>query len=168
MAINMFDATVTPCVRALTNLNAILSKAEAYTTELKIDQTVLLNARLFPDMLPLVMQVIIAGDIARGGVARLAGVEVPKFETGKATFGELKIGVKHSIEFISGLKPELFEGAEDRTVTWSTRSTTKSLQGMPYLFNHVLPNVFFHVTTAYDILRQSGLNIGKTDYLGNA
>jgi hypothetical protein len=168
MAINMFDATVTPCVRALTNLNAILVKAEAYTTELKIDQAVLLNARLFPDMLPLTMQIVLAGDIARGGAARLAGVEVPKQETGRATFGELKIGVKHSIAFISTLKPEQFDGAEDRTVTWSTRSSTKTMQGMPYLFNHVLPNVFFHCTTAYDILRQSGLNIGKTDYLGSA
>ena len=168
MAINMYDATVSPCVRALTNLNAILTKAEAYTTELKIDQSVLLSARLFPDMLPLTMQVVLAGDIARSGSARLAGAEVPKYETAKATFGELKIGVKRSIEFIAGLTPEQFAGAEDRVVTWSTRSSTKSMQGMPYLFNHVLPNVFFHVTTAYDILRQSGLNIGKTDYLGNA
>jgi uncharacterized protein len=168
MAINMFDATVTPCVRALTNLNAILVKAEAYTTELNIDQGVLLNARLFPDMLPLTMQVVIAGDIARGGAARLAGAEVPKFEAGKATFGELKDGVKRSIKFIESLKPDQFQGAEDRTVTWSTRSSTKSMQGMPYLFNHVLPNVFFHCTTAYDILRQAGLNIGKTDYLGSA
>src|ERR1700712_639341 len=132
MAINMFDATVTPCVRALTNLNAILVKAEAYTTELNIDQAVLLNARLFPDMLPLTMQVVIAGDIARGGAARLAGAEVPKFEAGKATFGELTDGVKRSIKFIESLKSDQFQGAEDRTVTWSTRSSTKSMQGMPY------------------------------------
>ncbi len=167
MAINMFHATVSPCMRALTNLNVILEKAESYTTQLKIDQGVLLNARLFPDMLPLTMQIVIAGDIACGGAARLAGVPVPVLESGRSSFKELKDGVKKSIAFIGTLKEEQFEGAEDRTVTWSTRSTTKRMQGMPYLFNHVLPNVFFHVTTAYDILRQSGLNIGKTDYLGN-
>jgi hypothetical protein len=168
MAINMYQATVAPCVRALTNLNAILGKAEAYTTELKIDQHVLLDARLFPDMLPLTMQVIIAGDIARSGAARLAGADVPVLEIGKGSFGELKDGVTRSIAFIETLKPNQFDGAEDRTVTWSTRSATRNMQGMPYLFNHVLPNVFFHVTTAYDILRQSGLNLGKKDYLGSA
>jgi hypothetical protein len=80
----------------------------------------------------------------------------------------LKDGVTRSIAFIETLKPNQFDGAEDRTVTWSTRSATRNMQGMPYLFNHVLPNVFFHVTTAYDILRQSGLNLGKKDYLGSA
>lgn len=168
MAINMFQATVAPCVRALTNLNAILVKAEGYTTVLNIDPAVLLNARLFPDMLPLTMQVIIASDIARGGAARLAGAAVPTFDSAKTNFIELKDGVQRSITFIETLQPYQFEGAEDRTVTWSTRSSTKSMQGMPYLFNHVLPNVFFHVTTAYDILRQSGLNLGKSDYLGSA
>jgi uncharacterized protein len=168
MALDMYQATVSPCVRALTNLTAILDKAQAYTTHLKIDQGVLLNARLFPDMLPLTMQIVIAGDTARGGAARLAGVAVPTFESGKATFAELIGGINGSIAFIETLQPEQFDGAEDRTVTWSTRSSTKQMQGMPYLFNHILPNVFFHVTTAYDILRHSGLNIGKKDYLGNA
>jgi hypothetical protein len=166
MKLDMYQATVSPCVRALTNLSDILEKAMAYSTARKIDPAVLLGSRLYPDMLPLTMQIVIAGDIARGGAARLAGVEVPAFDGGKATFGELIQGIKLSVQYLETLKPEQFEGAEDRTVTWQTRSSSKSMQGTPYLFNHVLPNVYFHVTTAYDILRHSGLEIGKQDYLG--
>jgi len=166
MKLSMYRATVPPCVRALTNLNHILDKAEAYAAARKIDPAALLDARLFPDMLPLTMQIVLAGDIARAGTARLAGVEVPSLDGGKATLGELKDGVRQSIVFLESLKPEQFEGSEDRTVTWQSRSSTKSMQGTAYLFNHVLPNVYFHVTTAYGILRHSGLDIGKQDYLG--
>jgi uncharacterized protein len=166
MKLDMYQATVSPCVRALTSLSDILQKAMTYSSARKIDPTVLLGSRLYPDMLPLTMQIVIAGDIARGGAARLAGAEVPAFDAGKATFGELIEGIKRSVEYLETLKPEQFEGAEDRTVTWQTRSSSKSMQGTPYLFNHVLPNVYFHVTTAYDILRHSGLEIGKQDYLG--
>ena len=168
MALDMYQATVPPCVRALTNLTAILGKAQAYTKELRIDPGVLLNARLFPDMLPLTMQIVIAGETSRGGAARLAAVPVPVFDAKKTTFAELIDGANRSIAYIQSLTPDQFEGAEDRAVSWTTRTSTKTMRGMPYLFNHVLPNVFFHVTTAYDILRQSGLNIGKKDYLGNA
>jgi hypothetical protein len=166
MKLDMYQATVSPCIRALTNLSDILDKAAAYASARKIDPTVLLNSRLYPDMLPLTMQIVIAGDIARGGAARLAGADVPAFDGGNATFGELIEGIKRSVQYLQSLKPEQFEGAEDRTVTWQTRSSSKSMQGTPYLFNHVLPNVYFHVTTAYDILRHSGLEIGKQDYLG--
>jgi uncharacterized protein len=166
MALDMHQATVAPCVKTLTNLTAILHKAEGYSSARKIDPAVLLNTRLFPDMLPLAMQIVLAGDIARGGAARLAGAEVPAFEAGTATFTELIDGVRRSIAFLQTLTAGQFAGAEDRTVSWSTRSSTKTMQGMPYLFNHLLPNVFFHVTTAYDILRVSGLDIGKRDFLG--
>lgn len=168
MKLDMYQATVSPCVRALTSLSSILDKAVTYTADRKIDPAVLLNTRLFPDMLPLTMQIVIAGDIARGGAARLAGAEVPAFEGGKATFAELIDGVRRSIAYLETLKAEQFEGAEDRTVTWQTRSSSKSMQGTPYLFNHVLPNVYFHVTTAYDILRHSGLELGKQDFLGKS
>jgi hypothetical protein len=166
MKLDMYQATVSPCVRALTNLIAILEKAEAYATQRKIDPTVLLGTRLFPDMLPLTMQIVIAGDIARGGAARLAGRDVPSFDSGTATFGQLIDGLRHSVAFLETLQPEQFNGAEDRAVTWSTRSSTKTMVGMPYLFQHVLPNVYFHVTTAYAILRHVGLEIGKQDFLG--
>lgn len=167
MQITMHETTVTPCVRALTALSNILRKADAYAAARKIDPAALLGTRLFPDMFPLTMQIVIAGDIARGGAARLAGAEVPALDTGKATFAELIDGLRRSIEYLESLRPEQFEGAEERTVTWQTRSATKSMQGTPYLLLHVLPNVYFHVATAYDILRQSGLEIGKQDYLGN-
>ena len=168
MALDMYQATVTPCMKALANLTAILGKAETYTTDLNIDQAVLLNARLFPDMLPLTMQVVIACDTARAGAARLGSVDLTSYDGARATFAELIAGVTRTIDYIETLKPEQFAGAEDRTITWSTRSSTKTMQGMPYLFNYLLPNLFFHVTTAYDILRHSGLNLGKKDYLGNA
>jgi len=168
MKLDMYQATVMPCTRALTSLIAILEKAEAYATARKIEPTVLLNTRLFPDMLPLTMQIVIAGDIARGGAARLAGTDVPTFDGGTASFGQLIDGLRHSIAFLETLKTEQFNGAEDRAVTWSTRSSTKTMQGTPYLFHHVLPNVYFHVTTAYDILRHVGLEIGKQDFLGKA
>jgi hypothetical protein len=166
MKLTMHDATVSPCVRALTALSDILRKAEDHAASRKLDPAVLLGTRLIPDMLPLSMQIVIAGDIARGGAARLAGAEVPVFETGKTTFPELIAGVQRSVDYLGSLKPDQFEGAEDRTVTWQTRSSTKTMQGMPYLLSHVLPNVYFHVTTAYDILRQAGLEIGKQDFLG--
>jgi hypothetical protein len=166
MKLDMYQATVLPCVRALTNLIAILEKAENYATQRKFDPTVLLGTRLFPDMLPLTMQIVIAGDIARGGAARLAGRDVPAFDSGTATFGQLIDGLRHTVAFLGTLQPEQFNGAEDRTVTWSTRSSTKTMQGTDYLFHHVLPNVFFHVTTAYAILRHVGLEIGKQDFLG--
>ena len=167
MSLTMHEATLLPCVRALTSLAAILGKAETYAAERKIDPEVLLATRLFPDMLPLSAQVVIAGDIARGGAARLAGVEVPAFAAGTATFAELIDGLNRSVAYLEALQAEQFVGAETRTVTWSTRSSTKSMQGTPYLFYHALPNVYFHVTTAYDILRHSGLAIGKKDYLGS-
>jgi uncharacterized protein len=116
-------------------------------------------------MLPLAMQIHIANDIAQGGAARLAGAQVPAFEAKERSFGEWIDASRATVRYLESLQPAQFEGSEDRTVTWATRSSTKNMQGVPYLFNHVLPNVFFHVTTAYDILRQSGLQIGKADYL---
>ena len=167
MKLNMHQATVAPCIRALSNLNDILAKAEQHAADKKIDAAVLLNSRLFPDMLPLKMQIVIAGDIARGGSARLAGAEVPSFEAGTASFKELTEGLRRTIGYLEALQPGQFDGAEDRTITWQTRSSSKQMQGTAYLFYHVLPNVYFHVTTAYDILRQSGVVLGKKDYLGN-
>jgi hypothetical protein len=163
----MYTATVPTCVRALSNLTAILEKAVAFAEARKIDPDVLLATRLTPDMLPLSAQIHIANDISQGGAARLAGAPVPVFEQKARTLGEWISATRGTIEYLQSLQPAQFEGAEDKTVTWQTRSSTKHMQGTPYLFHHVLPNVFFHVTTAYDILRQAGLDIGKKDYLGS-
>jgi uncharacterized protein len=168
MSLTMYTATVPTCVRALSNLAAILEKAAAHAEAHKINPAVLLNTRLFPDMFPLSTQIHIANDIAQGGAARLAGAEVPAFEAKERSFAEWIAATRGTIAYLESLKPAQFEGSEEKTVTWNTRTSTRNMQGTPYLFNHVLPNVFFHVTTAYDILRQSGLELGKLDYLGKA
>ncbi len=168
MPLTMYTATVPTCTRALNNLAAILEKSGTHAEARKIDPKVLLNTRLYPDMLPLSTQIHIACDIAQGGAARLAGAEVPVFEAKERSLAEWIAATRATVTYLESLKPEQFEGAEDRTVSWQTRTSTKTMQGTPYLFHHVLPNVFFHVTTAYDILRQSGLEIGKMDYLGRS
>lgn len=168
MSLTMYTATVPTCTRALNSLAAILEKASAYAEARKITAAALLGTRLFPDMLPLSMQIQLANDSARGGAARLAGVEVPTVEAKERGLAEWIAATRETIAFIESLKPAQFEGSEDKTVSWQSRSSTKSMQGTPYLFHHVLPNVFFHVTTAYDILRQAGLEIGKADYLGKS
>jgi uncharacterized protein len=166
MTLSMYTATVPTCVRALNNLAAILEKATAHAEARKIDLAVLLNTRLYPDMLPFSAQLHIANDIAQSGAARLAGAEVPVFEQKPRSFPEWIAATRQTATYLESLKPAQFEASEQRTVTWQTRSSTKSMQGTPYLFNHVLPNVFFHVTTAYNILRQAGVELGKLDYLG--
>jgi uncharacterized protein len=166
MSLTMYTATVPTCTRALNNLAAILEKAAAYAEARKIAPAVLLTTRLFPDMLPLAAQIHIANDIAQGGAARLAGAEVPAFEQKERSLAEWIAATRATIAYLESLKPAQFEGSEDKNITWQTRSSTRNMQGTPYLFNHVLPNVFFHVTTAYDILRQAGLELGKMDYLG--
>jgi hypothetical protein len=168
MSLTMHTATVPTCTRALNSLAAILEKAAAHAEARKIDPAALLGTRLFPDMLPLAAQIQIANDIAQGGAARLAGAEVPVFEQKQRTIAEWIAATRGTIAYLESLKPAQFEGSEGRTITWQTRTSTRNMQGTPYLFHHVLPNVFFHVTTAYDILRQAGLEIGKLDYLGRA
>lgn len=164
----MYDACVAPGIRMMNSLAAILEKAAAHAEAKKIDPAVLVNARLYPDMFPLVRQVQIASDSAKGGAARLAGVESPSFEDNEKTLAELIVRTKKTVAFLETLKPAQFVGSEDRTISWKTRSTEKSMLGQPYLVHQVLPNLYFHVTTAYNILRHNGLELGKADFLGRA
>jgi len=166
MKISMYQASVPPMIRALENLGAILAKGQQYAEAKKFDPAVLVSSRLAPDMFPLVNQVQIAADAAKGGAARLAGQEPPSFEDNEKSLPELVERTRKTVAFLKTLKPEQFEGAEDRTVTWKVRDEMRSMQGYPYLFQRVLPNMFFHVTTAYAILRHNGVDIGKADYLG--
>jgi len=166
MQISMYQTAVPPFARVLNNLATILGKAVVHCEARKIDPAVLVNARLFPDMFPLVRQVQLASDSAKGGAARLAGLEPPAFEDTEATFPELIARLRKTVAFLDTLREEQFAGAEDRTVTWKTRSGSRSMQGLPYLLTHVTPNVYFHVTTAYNILRHNGIEIGKQDFLG--
>lgn len=168
MKISMYQASVPTFVRALNNLAAILEKAAAHAEARKIDPAVLPQSRLYPDMFALAKQVQIAADAAKGGAARLAQVEPPAFEDNEATLADLIARLRKTVSYLETLKPEQIDGSEDRTVTWKTRTATKSMQGMPYLLTHVMPNLFFHVTTAYNILRHNGVEIGKQDFLGKA
>jgi hypothetical protein len=162
----MYQASVPVFVRALNNLAAILEKAAAHAEGKKIDPSVLFNSRLYPDMLSLSRQVQIASDSAKGGVARLAGGEPPKYEDNEASFADLIARLRKTVAYLESTKPEQIDGSEDKTVSWKTQTTTRTMQGMPYLLNHVTPNVYFHITTAYGILRHCGIEIGKQDFLG--
>jgi hypothetical protein len=166
--ISMYQAAVPTMIRALNNLADILQKAEQHAAAKKIDPAVLIGSRLFPDMFPLAKQVQIASDVAKGGAARLAQREAPSFEDNETTFAQLVERARKTVAYLETLEPAQIDGSEDRTVTWQTRSATKSMQGQPYLLNHVLPNVFFHVTTAYNILRHNGVELGKQDFLGRS
>ncbi|HET8707738.1 MAG TPA: DUF1993 domain-containing protein [Pseudomonadales bacterium] len=166
MPITMYSASVPVFTRILKNLAAILEKAQAHAEAKKIEPEVLLNARLFPDMFPLVKQIQVATDFAKGAGARLAGVEPPSYADTEKTFGELITRVQKTVEFLNTLKPNQIEGSEGRDVVLKMRSGELNFKGEPYLNFFALPNFYFHVTTAYAILRHNGVELGKMDFIG--
>lgn len=166
MNISMYQASAPRFVNTLKNLSAILDKAQAHADAKKIDPRALTAARLFPDMFPMSRQVQSACDTAKGAVARLAGVEIPVHEDTEQTFEELKARIAKTISFINTIKPAQVDGSEDREVVLKFRSGEVKFKGMQYLLGHALPNFYFHVTTAYDILRHNGVEVGKRDYIG--
>ena len=166
MQISMYEASVPMFLHSLKALRAILEKSAAHAEQKKFDTLVLANSRLFPDMLPLINQIQIASDAAKGAAARLAAVEPPKFEDNEKSFPELLARIDKTIEFLTSVKPDQFAGAEERIVTIKTRQTTLSLPGLMYLRHWAIPNFYFHVTTAYNLLRHNGVEIGKVDFLG--
>ncbi len=166
MTISMYEASTPVFIRMLKNLAAILAKGATYAEAKKIEPTVLINSRLYPDMFPLVRQVQIASDAAKGCGARLAGREPPKFEDNEATFPELLTRIDKTIAYLETLKPEQINGSEQKSITLQIRKNTLTFLGMPFLLNFALPNFYFHVTTAYDILRHCGVEIGKQDFIG--
>ena len=161
----MYDASVPTVTRALTNLIGVLEKAAAHAEAKKIEPAVLIGSRLYPDMFPLSRQVQIAADIAKSGTARLAQVEAPKYEDNEATFPELIERARKTIMWLESLKPGQFDDGT-RTVTFPAQGKDRTMPGERYLFTRVLPNVFFHCATAYNILRHNGVEIGKGDFLG--
>ena len=167
MTISMYQASVPRFVNILTNLSAILDKAQAHVEARKIDPAALTAYRLYPDMLPMRRQVQIACDGAKGAAARLAGVDIPKHEDTEQTFPELKARIAKTIEFVRSIKPAQIDGSEDKDITLKLGGKDTTFKGMQYLLGHALPNFYFHVTTAYNILRHNGVEIGKRDYLGN-
>ncbi|MEH1802368.1 MAG: DUF1993 domain-containing protein [Nostoc sp.] len=168
MTISMYKASIPVFIRTLNNLANILEKGAIYAETKKIDPSVLINSRLSPDMFPLSKQVQIASDITNRGAARLAGIEAPKFEDNETTFSQLIDRIHQTISHLNTLKSDQIDGSEEREITLQMRDNTLSFQGMPYLFYFVLPNLYFHVTTAYDILRHCGVELGKGDFLGQA
>jgi uncharacterized protein len=166
MQSSMYSFSVPVFVKTLGNLSAILAKGAAYAEQKKFDPAVLLSMRLAPDMFPLTMQVRIACDFAKGATARLAGEEPPKWEDNETTIAELQDRIARTIAFIEGFEPARFDGAESRKVTLTIRGEPVEYVGLPYLAHVVLPNFFFHATTAYDILRHAGVELGKRDFIG--
>ncbi|MEP7244789.1 MAG: DUF1993 domain-containing protein [Gammaproteobacteria bacterium] len=166
MKTSMYQTAIPTFTRVLNNLVAILEKGAAHAEARKIEPAALLNARLYPDMFPLSRQVQLTTESAISGVSRIAGVEVPTYENNESSFADLVARIRKTITQLEAIKPEQLDGTEDKTVTWQTRSSTKHMLGLPYLLNHTMPNVFFHATTAYNILRHNGVEVGKMDYLG--
>lgn len=166
MSLSLYQASVPVFVRMFGNLSAILDKAEAYAAAKKIDPAVLLNARLAPDMHPLTRQVQIASDAAKGCAARLAGVDIPSFPDTESSFAELQARIAKTLEFIKGLTSVQIDSGEGREVVLKFPGAEMKFQGEDYLLHFVLPNFYFHITTAYAILRHNGLDIGKMDFLG--
>jgi hypothetical protein len=166
MTISMYQASAPRLAHMLKNLSALIDKAEAHVAARKIDPAVLPAARLFPDMLPFARQVQIACDTSKGGCARLAGVDIPKHEDTEKTFEELKARIAKTVAFIESFKPAQLDGTEAKEIVLKFGPREFRFTGIDYLLGFVLPNLYFHVTTAYNILRHNGVEVGKRDYLG--
>ena len=166
MTISMSQASAPRFARMLKNLSAILAKAQAHCEARKIDPLVLTSSRLYPDMFPLSRQVQIACDAAKGAVARLAGVEIPKHEDTEKTFEELQARIQKTLDFMATVKPAQLDGSEDKDIVLKLRGQDVSFKGMQFLLAFAWPNFYFHATTSYNILRHNGVELGKTDFLG--
>lgn len=166
MAISMYQASVPVLVHVLSNLKSLLEKGVAHAEARKIDPAVLLGGRLYPDMFALCRQVQIASDTAKGGVARLAGREAPKYEDNETSFAELIARLEKTIDYIRSVPEAEINGSEERPIVLTLPSRTLTFKGLDYLQNFVIPNVYFHEVTTYGILRHNGVELGKQDFLG--
>lgn len=166
MPLSMHSISIPVFTRQLTNLSTILGIAAANAEARKIEQSVLLGSRLAPDMLPLSRQVQIACDTVKSGAALLAGVEAPSHADDEASFAELQARIAKTLEFVQSISAAQLDGSEDRTVTLKRRDKETHFQGQAFLLDHVLPNLYFHITTTYAILRHNGVELGKRDFLG--
>ena len=166
MPISMYQASVPRFVHMLGNLSAMLEKAEAHVDARKVDPTSLINFRLFPDMFPFSRQIQVTCDVSKGAIARLAGVEVPKHEDVEQTFPELRARIAKTVGFIQTIRPEQIDGSDDKDVVVTLGKQEYRFKGMQYLLNYAYPNFYFHVTTAYNILRHNGVELGKKDFVG--
>lgn len=167
MSLSMYAASIPVFKQLLSSLSAILDKADAHVAERKIEPAALLQYRLFPDMLPFVRQVQIATDFAKGAAARLAGAAPPAYPDDESSFAELKARLARTLAFLDSLAPAAFDGSAQRPVSTGSGDKARHFDGQTYLLHYALPHFYFHVTTAYAILRHNGVEIGKKDYIGN-
>ena len=166
MTISLYAASVPSFQVSLKALKGILQKADAHAVAAKVDASVYLQARLYPNMFPLVRQVQITCDFAKGCAARLAGIEMPKFDDNEATFADLQARIDKTLEVLGSVQPGQIDGQEGRDIEIKAGTRTLNFKGQAYLTGFVLPNFYFHATAAYAILRHSGVEIGKGDFLG--
>ena len=166
MTLSMYQASVPVFIQGLTGLGGVIDKASAHAAERKIDPAALLQARLYPDMFPFARQVQIATDFAKGGAARLAGVEFPAYEDSETSFEELKARVDKTIAFLRTLDAAQIDGSEERDISLVRRGETSIVKGQAYLLEQAMPNFYFHITTAYAIQRHNGVEVGKRVFLG--
>ena len=164
---SMYSASIPVVKQILNSLLVILDKAEAHATEKKIEPAALLQFRLFPDMLPFTRQIQIACDFAKGAAARLGGLDVPSYEDTEVTFADLKARIVKTLAYIDSVPQASIEGSEERAITTGSGEKTKHFTGQTYLFHYALPHFFFHASTAYDILRHNGVEVGKKDFIGS-
>ena len=166
MTISMYQASAPRLINSMRNLSTILDKTQAYIDAKKIDPAALLQFRLYPDMLNLTRQIQIATDTAKGVVARLAGVDIPTYEDNETSVAELQARIAKTIAFIEGITPAQIDGTEDKAIVTKRGDKETHYTGMQFLLGHAIPNVYFHVSIAFAILRHNGVEIGKRDYLG--
>ena len=166
MTISMYQASVPVIQKSLTALKGVLAKAAAHADARKIEESVFLGSRLYPDMFPLSRQVQIAADFGKGPIARLAGVELPKYDDTEMTFAALAARIDKTLAFIGTFKPEQIDGQEDRDINLTIAGNPVTLKGQPYLMHFALPNLYFHMSMAYAILRHNGVEVGKRDFVG--
>ena len=167
MQITMYQASAPRFVHMLKNLSSMLDKAQAHAEARKIDPAALTTFRLYPDMFPFSRQVQVACDVAKGVAARLAGVEVPRHEDTEQTFPELKARIAKTIAFIETIRPEQIDGSEEKDIVVKLGKQEYRFKGMQYLLNWAYPNFYFHVTTAYNLRRHNGVELGKRDFVGD-
>jgi hypothetical protein len=166
MSISVYDQSVARMSHMLKNLDNMVSKAEAYSESNDIDPSALLHARLFPTMRDFIFQVQVATDVSKGCAARLAGAEIPKWSDDEETFADVHARIGKSLEFLATFTEDQFEGSESRELEVKLGSHTINFTGQSYLLGFVLPNFYFHIATAYNLLRHGGLDLGKRDFIG--
>jgi hypothetical protein len=166
MTLSMYHASAPRFANLLNNVSGLLDKAQAHCDAKKIDPLALTSFRLFPDMFPLSRQIQIATDTAKGAMARLAGIEIPKYEDTEQTLADLKARIAKTVAFVVSVPPAKVEGTEGKDIAMKIAGKDTTLKGAQYLFGHAYPNFYFHCTTAYNILRHNGVELGKRDFLG--